>query len=216
MARPETRQLILDTAERLFAGRGFAAVSLRQIIQAAGVNVAAVHYHFGSKEELLQAVLARRIGPVNQERLALLDACERRAGRRPPRVDRVLEAFVGPAVRLARSGAWGPHFVRVVGRVLLETDPLVQRMVEGLFGEVAGRFIRAFRRALPALPEEELFWRIHFMIGAMAHTLCDTQQLQFISGGRCDPHDVDGLCRRLVAFLAAGLKAPTPRRGGAR
>src|SRR5436190_23125118 len=101
----ETRERILDTAERLFADRGYGATSLRSIIAAAEVNLAAVHYHFHTKEALLDAVLKRRLEPVNRERLALLDECEKSAGASALPLERVLAALIAPALDLARHPA---------------------------------------------------------------------------------------------------------------
>src|SRR5438477_4352893 len=99
---PDTKTRILDAAERLFVEHGFEATSLRSLTSAAGVNLAAVHYHFGSKEELFQAVLTRRLDPMNQERIDLLERVEREAGSRAPSCEKVLFAMLIPALRLAR------------------------------------------------------------------------------------------------------------------
>src|SRR5260370_41736213 len=114
---PDTKQKILDAAERLFSEQGYAATSLRQIIAEAGVNLAAVHYHFGSKEELLDDVVRRRAGPVNEARIALLDCIEAEKGNAPPLVERVLEAFLLPT---AEAASRHPQFVKLMGRMLAE------------------------------------------------------------------------------------------------
>src|SRR5690348_4560435 len=117
----ETKERILDTAERLFAARGYGATSLRSIIAAAQVNLAAVHYHFRTKEALLDAVLKRRLEPVNRERIALLDECEHAAGDGPPRLECVLAALIAPPLRLARDPAY-TDFVKLMGRVVADGD----------------------------------------------------------------------------------------------
>src|SRR5438105_15736421 len=116
----DTKQRILDSAERLFAQHGFAATSLRTIIADAKVNLAAIHYHFHSKEALLDAVILRRLGPVNQERLKLLDACEASALDGRPNLESVLEAFIAPAFRVGSDPDSGQIFVRLIGRILSE------------------------------------------------------------------------------------------------
>ena len=98
-----TKDKILDAAEALFMEHGFEATSLRSITTAAAVNLAAVNYHFGSKEELFQAVLTRRLDPMNQERLDLLTRLEHDAGPAPLPCDRILSAMFVPALRLARD-----------------------------------------------------------------------------------------------------------------
>src|SRR5258705_11177243 len=91
--RPDTKHRILDSAERLFAEYGFAGVSLRAIIADAKVNLAAIHYHYHSKEALFDAVILRRLEPINRERLELLDALERTG---KPTLEQILEAFFAP------------------------------------------------------------------------------------------------------------------------
>src|SRR5579863_9327890 len=91
-----TKDRLLDAAERLFAQHGIEATSLRVITREAGVNLAAVNYHFQSKEALMHAVIARRLDPINEKRLAMLDACEAKAGEGPLAVDEVLHALLGP------------------------------------------------------------------------------------------------------------------------
>ncbi len=113
----DTKQRILDTAERLFGEQGYDAISLRHIIGEAGVNLAAVHYHFGSKEDLLDEVVVRKLGPVNEARLALLDQAEKEAAGAPVPVEKVLRAFLIPTAVVARQN---PEFVKVMGRVVSE------------------------------------------------------------------------------------------------
>src|ERR1051325_9409439 len=163
----DTKTKILDAAERLFAEQGYGATSMRQIIAAAGVNLAAIHYHFGSKEEMLDGVIVRKAGPVNRRRLEPLERCEIRAGKEPPPVEDVLEAFLRP---MAEVGDQHPEFVRVMGRIM--SEGLMPSIVEKHFQPVVLRFVGALRNALPHLSQDEFAWRIVFMVGAMAHTMC--------------------------------------------
>jgi len=203
----ETKEKILDSAEKLFARDGFPATSLRAITADAGVNLAAVHYHFGSKDALVEAVFTRRLEPLNQERLTLLDAVETSSEATSP--EKILEAFVGPPLRLLRDEKrGGATFMRLMGRTLTEPSQQVQEIFIRQFREIAGRFTAALKHALPGLPPEEIFWRMHFSIGAMAHTMSDTFRLRLISGGLCDSADVDATIHRLVTFLSAGMQAP--------
>lgn len=211
--KTETRTLILDAAELEFAEQGFAAASLRQVIVRAGVNAAAVHYHFGAKEELISAVFARRIGALTAERLALLDACERDAAGRAPDLERVLAALVGPALRLTADPARGGQvFMRLLGRIMAEPSPFLQEMLNRHFGEVVRRFFAALQRALPRLPLPELQWRFQFIVGAMGYVMADPHNMKVVTGGLCDPADTDTAVAELVTFLAAGLRAPVPAR----
>src|SRR5579863_8025495 len=124
----DTKQRILDTAERLVAEQGYSGTSLRHIIAEAGVNLAAVHYHFGSKEELLDELILRKAGPVNAERIERLDRVLSEAGDAAPRVDTVLEAFLQP---MAEAADRDPQFVRLMGRIMAEG--LLQSVVQKHF-----------------------------------------------------------------------------------
>jgi len=207
---PGTKDRILDAAEKLFSDQGFTGTSLRAITTEANVNLAAVNYHFGTKDGLMEAVFERRLAPLNQERIALLDALE--ASDENPPLERILEAFVGPPLRLrCDTDRGGPMFMRLLGRTLTEPSRGVHEIFVRQFAEIAARFTPALERALPALPLDEIFWKMHFSIGTMAHTMCDTFRLKLISAGRCDAgEDIDATVRRLVSFIAAGLRAPVP------
>lgn len=193
----DTKVKILDTAERLIAENGYAGTSLRQIISEAGVNLAAIHYHFGSKEELLDELIERRAGPVNAERLERFTRLESGDSGAPP-LEGLLEAFLLPMAGAADSH---PQFVRLMGRVL--TEGLMQRIVQKHFQIVTGRLFSGLRRALPELSERELQWRIHFMIGAMAHTMCGQPD---ITGVAAAAGGFQERIERLIVFLAGGLR----------
>lgn len=198
----DTKQKILDTAERLFGEYGYDATSLRQIIAEAGVNLAAIHYHFGSKQELLDELILRKAEPVNEQRIARLERVMAEAGSGPLAVEKVLEAFMEPMCPVAEQN---PQFVRVMGR--LHAEGLLPAMVERHFQPVIIRFRAAMQRALPELPELEFLWRLHFMIGAMAHTMCGAPDFTGVANWRSDFGDRIG---RLVAFLSGGFRAPVP------
>lgn len=205
----DTKEKLLDAAEQLFTKKGLASTSLREITSRAGVNLAAVNYHFGSKEALIRAVFERRIGPANRRRLVLLDACEAAAGPSPPRVEDLIRAFVEPVLHIQGAGS---DLRPLVGRMYVEPGENVQMVLRDQMREVARRFTEAFRRALPELPLPELLWRMHFSVGALLHTMAGHSHLQVLSGGLCDSSDVNGTIERLVRFLAAGLRAPVGER----
>jgi AcrR family transcriptional regulator len=201
----DTKTRILDVAERLFADQGFESTSLRQITTAANVNLAAVNYHFRSKDELIRAVFMRRIGPVNRKRLEMLESVEAAAGEAPPPLEPIMEAFYGPVVELHRGSEC--RFQPLFGRIFVEPGPAREFFLEEMV-PVAQRFGRALRRSLPDLPEVELMWRVYFSAGILAFTMAGTPVLNRVSGGACDPTDVEGTIRRMVAFACAGLRAP--------
>ena len=203
----DTKDLILDVAEAMIAERGIDAVSLREITTAANVNLAAVHYHFGSKEALVQQVFERRVKPVNAARLAMLDEAERRWAPGPPELEGILRAFIAPAIRMSSVTERGALFRRVCGRVFAEPSPSLQAGIDDFFTEIVARFGAAFGRALPGLEQVELCWRMHFMVGALAHTLMEHDRLQRFTGGLCTMDDPEALVERLVNFCAAGMRA---------
>ena len=209
--RKATKERILDAAEELFAERGFDGASLRAITSAADVNLAAVNYHFRTKNDLIHEVFARRLAPINARRLAMLDACENEAGKGVISLERVVRAFVEPLLRpegIAPAGRL--PLQTLLGRMYAEPGRNVRRIFLGEMEEVARRFRAAFRRALPKVPPTEIFWRLLFTIGAMAHTLAASWIIEMLSGGLCDTSDADGKIERLVVFAVAGLESPLP------
>ncbi len=212
-----TKERILDTAESLFMEHGFEATTLRAITTAAGVNLAAVNYHFGSKEELFEAVLTRRLDPMNQARVALLAQMESDCAPRPVPCDRILSAMFVPALELARDPQrGGKDFLRLLGRAYADPAPFIRRFLSEQYAAMIARFKTAFGRALPDLPPRELSWRLHFIMGALSYTLAGTDALKLIAEltpGE-SPND-EMLLRRLAPFLLAGLTSPLPDVGDA-
>ncbi|HET7731228.1 MAG TPA: TetR/AcrR family transcriptional regulator [Usitatibacter sp.] len=206
----DTKTRILDAAELLFMEHGFEATSLRQLTSAAGVNLAAVNYHFGSKEELFQAVLTRRLDPMNQERIELLRRIEREAGGRPMSCEKILFAMLIPALRLARDEKLGgKNFLRLVGRAYADPAPFIRHFLSAQYAEMIGLYKEAFLRALPHLSRQELTWRLHFVMGALSYTLAGTDALKLFAQVAPGEKDNDELLlQRLAPFLVAGLKAP--------
>jgi AcrR family transcriptional regulator len=214
-----TKDRILDAAERLFADQGFAATSLRDITAEAGANLAAVNYHFKSKESLIVAVVARRARPLNERRLAMLDECEARAGHGPLEPECVFRAFLEPMLAFRRQLPTGASPSRLIGQVFTEPGGIFRELFRTEFHSVAERFLGALRRIFPELPEEEMFWRFQFTLGALVHTISGEEHLRVISGGLCDSSDDKALLERLVAYAVAGFRAPAPKlaqRGGYR
>lgn len=205
----ETKDRILDSAERLFAEHGFAATSLRQITTGAGVNLAAVNYHFQTKESLILAVLLRKLEPINQRRLELLDEVEAEAGDDPLSLEAVLGAFLLPVLEAKASRVQLCNFPRLMGRMYTEPGEWMLRIFPQAFAPVIARFQPAFLRALPGADRGDIGWGMHFSIGAMAHYLAGGPLLQAVSQGLADPSDTEAALPRLVTYMAAGLRALT-------
>jgi AcrR family transcriptional regulator len=222
MAGEDTREKILDAAEVLFSENGFAATSVRAITTKAEVNLAALNYHFRSKDGVIDAVFERRIGPLNRERLLLLDGAEDTAGEGGPDLESILIAFLAPAINLVSDpNSGGERFMKLMGRAHSESGDFFQKVLARQFSEVFTRFSQAFRKVLPDLPPAEFFWRTHFVIGAMAHTMAHSARLGYLKALRSqgiygfeevpvdDPtlNDPEAVLSRLVQFSMAGLQA---------
>ena len=206
----DTKTRILDAAEQLFMEHGFEATSLRSLTSAANVNLAAVNYHFGSKEELFQAVLTRRLDPMNQERIDLLERLERDSGGRPLSVEKILSSMLIPALRLARDEKrGGKNFLRLLGRAYADPAPFIRHFLSQQYVDMIGRYKEAFLKALPHLTRQELTWRLHFVMGPLSYTLAGTDALKlFAQVASTDKDNDELLLQRLAPFLVAGLKAP--------
>ncbi|MFZ2854087.1 MAG: TetR family transcriptional regulator [Rhodocyclaceae bacterium] len=220
-ANQDTRERILDVAERLFMAHGYEGTSMRQITSAAEVNLAAANYHFGSKEALLREVFRRRLVWLNHERLQALDALEAQAAGAPLKPSQVLEAFFGTLLRMGEDEALGGMtFLRLLGRTLTEPAEFIRTFFTGEYAEVIERYKLALFRALPDVPKAEIVWRLHFMLGAMSYAIAGTDVLQVVTG--CELGDISGaelsdkdaarrLAERLMPFLLGGLRAPLPQ-----
>jgi AcrR family transcriptional regulator len=203
----ETRTRILDAAEELFMHQGFGGTSMRLLTSKAGVNLAAVNYHFGSKDALIEAVFRRRLDPMNIARIAALEALEASG---TPDADAIIRAFVGASLRMledAKGG--GRNFIRLLGRTYTEPAKGIRHLIGQMYAPTMQHYKAALERALPQMPREELVWRMHFMFGTLAYTLAATDTVQLIAGSKPeDRYDARLLEDRLTAFLASGLAAP--------
>ena len=207
----ETKKKIITCAGRLMAEKGFAAVTSKEICESAGVNTAAVNYHFGSKDALVQAVFRRRLTALNQERLAELDRLEGEAGGTPLRPSGIVEAFFGTALRMAADTEHGGHsFMRLLARTYNEPNAFVREFLAEEYAEVMDRFLGALFVSLPEVPRAEILWRFHFMTGAMAFAISGLGGLYELAGLSATDDDPQRLLPRLMSFLLGGLRAPLP------
>ena len=204
----DTRKRLLEATEWLFIENGYEAMSLRHITARADANLAAVNYHFGSKEALMHEVLAQRLDRLNRERLQLLSACEQQHAAEMNAAAVLAMLFI-PAFRLSHGDASGPAFMRLLGRVYSDPSPFIRSYLEDHYRPISGRFFEAFSRTLPALPRPELGLRLHFALKALSGMLAgeDMQALiASISQGE-EINDTE-LLARLVSLLAPILTAP--------
>jgi len=215
MPSDQTRTAILAAAERLYADRGFGDVTLRDIVAEANVNLAAVNYHFGSKDELIAELFVTRSLALNRERLRELRAAEER-GNGPAAVADILRALVGPSLR----GCIGPErdrstAARFMIRASIESVPPIRRIRNREIDHLR-KFVTALRRALPDRGDVELYWGLHFALAMAQQTVRDSERLTKLSEGKCDLDDVEGVIARVVdvavmALSGAGAGKAAPR-----
>ena len=207
----ETRERILDVAERLFADSGFVSTSLRDITNEANVNLAAVNYHFGSKEALLVAILERRIRPVNDRRLALLDDLESRTANGGPTLEEIVTAFVSPPFQSAIGDeARRREILKLVGQLHSLANPDARNLFIQQFDEVRIRFTASFQRALPGVDPEEVGRRVMYIVGAMTYIMSWGEQ-----SGHAPSQAPDLLLHSLISFATAGMAATESLPAGA-
>jgi len=213
----ETRKAILDAAERLFAERGVEGTSVRDITREANVNLGAINYHFRTKDRLTLEVFIRAVEPVNQRRLAWLDRLEKEAAGSPLKIEAIMEALIRPLLENGVDGTrTSDAFRQLTSRCFQEANPEIKALVKERFGDLCRRMDEAILKALPHLSPDEVFWRTHFTIGAMHHTLglwmrFDSVPVPGALNGqlprRLDPEE---LIQQLIACSAAAFRAQVP------
>jgi len=210
MPHSETVERILDAAEHLFAERGFAETSLRLITSRAGVNLAAVNYHFGSKSALIEAVFSRVLGPfcASLERELDLRLVASQGGMS---LEELLEITI-EQVQSARPHGAGDLaiFMRLLGLALSQGQGPLRRHLDDMYGRVFRRYLALLQEVVPRIPPLELFWRTHFMLGAATFSLSGIDTLSAFAEENFGVSTTsEQAMRLLVPFLAAGLRAPT-------
>jgi AcrR family transcriptional regulator len=198
-----TKERILGAAESLFAQRGFDGASLRQLTTAAGVNLAAVNYHFGSKEKLVEQIFRRRLDALNNSRLEALALI---AGHTDTTIDDVLATFIRPALDLSHDES-GALFMRVLARAFAEHDDTLRQFLSDNYGHVMRQFTAEFARLLPQLTKPELYWRIDLVSGALTHAMSGFGMIQRKSGVSEIEHREE-TAQHLIRFAVAGLSHP--------
>lgn len=208
MVEKDTKTRILDAAEHLFAEHGFYATSMRALTAEAGVNLAAVNYHFGSKEALLSEVFGRRLGPLNADRLRRLDKLEAESGEDGPELEAVLHAFLLPPFQWVKKlEGPGTSFIKLAGRMHLDANANLRRMFIEHFSEVFNRFLAAIKRAVPELDDEETMFKVQFFIGSMIHTLAWSQSFGEELFPSHPTPSTESLVEGLVRYSAAGMRS---------
>ena len=198
-----TKDRILHAAEELFAAQGFATTSLRQVTSRADVNIAAVNYHFGSKDNLINEVFRRRMDVMSAQRLdALRAALESRPGELEP----ILAAFVKPALAMSHDRHGGGAFIRVIARAYAEKNDGLRKFLSDQYGHVLRDFAKAIAGCMPELGKEALYWRLDFLSGALTYAMADFGLIKRPSGVTESSHRSNA-AEELIRFAAAGLRA---------
>ena len=204
----DTKQRILDAAEELFARDGYAATSLRKVTELAEVNLAAVNYHFGSKESLFEEVFKRHFLPVNRIRLARLEEIRDNAARdrSRPKAHEVLRAFIAPVLHFRKTEPGAAAFITLVIRTMSEHDDRLREILMGYFRPTFLLCLDILCEALPHIPKGVLFWRLQFSIGTMSHTMHMLDQSRMFPEGVVPVYDVESMTDMIVSFVTAGME----------
>jgi AcrR family transcriptional regulator len=206
-----SREKLIQSAEALFAERGFEGVSVRDIANAAGVNSALIGYYFRGKEGLLSEVYTRHCEPLKRERERLLaEFAKDEAGLA---LEKTIEAFIKPSLEVTTDSSGRSGFIRLRAILSAENSALLEQLVAENFDASSGMFVEALAKCLPGLSRDEIYWRFHFLLGTVYYTGAGPHRIRTLSGGRCDPSDPDATTKHLVPFLAAGFRAPGLRKG---
>jgi AcrR family transcriptional regulator len=200
-----TREKLLVSAEQLFSELGFNGVSVRDIADRAGVNSALVAYYFGGKQGLLAEVYTRHCTPLTLERARLL-----RAAGKTPTLEQVLEAFIRPSLEVTTDDHGRSNFTRLRAILSGENSALLEQLVSANFDKSIRTFVNALSMCLPDLSREDVFWRFHFLLGAVYYTAAGPHRIFALSRGLCDPSDPVATADEMIPFLAAGFRAPIP------
>jgi AcrR family transcriptional regulator len=183
---------------------------MRMVTERAGVNLGAIHYHFGSKRSLFGTVISRRLNLLIEERDRLFGIVKTEAMGGQPELERIVEAYLRPSFELAADGPAGAAWIKLVARYRLEPGPEWKSSIE-LQGHSLRRFRDALMTALPNLPPTELAYRLFFTLGATANTLMEAGTsglLEIHESLGADEDDNEGVLVRLIDFVSAGLKSP--------
>ncbi len=203
----KTRKRILQAAEKIFARGGYRAMTLREVTNEANVNLAAVNYHFGSKTNLMRALIRERFEPINQQRLALL--AERVEAHTPKAVPltEIFDALFRPLFTGIESApANDTTLMQIIGRALTEPAEFMRSLHKEFFAELSQAFMREIKRSCPELSQEQLQYRFFLSISTMIGTVIEQVRLENISDGKLEGTNLDRILKELTDFVVAGFQ----------
>lgn len=203
----KTRDNIISSAEKLFAEKGFRAMTLRDVTKEARANLAAVNYHFGSKMKLMHAVIERRVAPINRERIERLEACIQKHAPSPVPLEAIFESLFRPFFDHAMT-ARGPDraFIQMVGRAMTEPADFMRKMHKEFFVDLSIRFMRELKRTCPELSDQDLQLRFFLSVSTMLGTINEQSRLENLSGGKLGGKDLDRICDELTNYVVSGFR----------
>lgn len=209
--RSDTKTRILDAAEKLFAERGFSETSLRLITSKAEVNLASVNYHFGSKKELIRAVLARYLDvfmPGASTELTKLAQSSENAS-----LETIFSALVRPLLDLNKVRTEGTRiFLQLLGRGYIESQGHLRWFITTHYGEHLDRFVQVVSQSAPHIPPAEMFWRLHFTLGTVVFTMASSDALMEIAEADFkEQNDIESVIRKVIPYMAAGVAVPVSK-----
>ena len=206
--RSDTKTRILDAAEKLFAERGFSETSLRLITSKAEVNLASVNYHFGSKKELIRAVLARYLDvfmPAASSEIMSLQSSDKDAS-----LNDIFSTLVKPLLDLNQLRSEGTRtFLQLLGRGYIESQGHLRWFISTHYGDHLSQFVKAVADSAPHIPPAEMFWRLHFTLGTVVFTMASADALTEIAAADFGEHnDIEAVIRKVIPYLSAGVAVP--------
>lgn len=201
-----TRRRIVRAAEKIFAIKGYRAMTLRDVTREAQVNLAAVNYHFGSKANLMRAVIQDRFTPINEERLRRLDQLAESHQPKPIPPAAIFNALIEPLYEQAAKDSSSKQLIRIIGRAFTEPADFMRAMHKEFFTELSLRFLQELQRSCPQLPHDELQYRFFFAVSTMLGSIIEQTRLENVSRGALEPESMDVIAKRLVRYVVAGFE----------
>lgn len=201
----DIRELLLDSAESLFAERGYFGVSIRDITDFAGVRSASVNYHFETKENLFSEVINRRAKPLASARLEALTEVQIEVGKPVEVVTNIVKAFTEPMMKFSASGGQGwKNYCTLIAHLGVQkiwTD----NAVSAKYDKHALQFVGALQQALPNASSYQIHCCFQFMLSTTLYAVCDNKRIDTLSKGKYRSGDLENLERPLLKFIVDGI-----------
>ena len=204
-----TKKRIMDAAEILFAERGFERTTTHLLTSMAGVNQAAVNYHFGSKDKLIEEVIMRRLSPISRQSLTSLQRIEAEADRTSlrPKTEDVLLAIIDPFFKISSASSSESFFLAIVGRALVEQDKTIQSIYRNCYKPVLNMIFNMLKKSMPEFPEQILHLRIHFALGTITYAMNLFKRKRLLEDFSTPPYGEEDVLQGLIRFVVSGMES---------